>query len=61
MARPTMADAKFKMRSEERKKDVADHLKRLGGRSRDDVTGDLVRGSGSPLGRRKAVEQGRGK
>jgi hypothetical protein len=59
----TMADAaKHKARSEERRKDVSNHLQRLGGRTRDDVTGDLQRGPASPLGRRKGpTEQGRGR
>jgi hypothetical protein len=59
----TMADAaRHKARSVERRKDVSNHLQRLGGRKRDDVTGDLVRGPTSPLGRRKGpTEQGRGR
>jgi hypothetical protein len=59
----TMADAaKHKARSEERRKDVSNHLQRLGGKTRDDVTGDPIRGPGSPLGRRKGpTEQGRGR
>jgi hypothetical protein len=57
----TMADAaKHKTRSDERRKDVSNHLQRLGGRTRDDVTGDPMRGPSSPLGKRK-TEQGRGK
>jgi hypothetical protein len=59
----TIAEAaKHKARSEERKTDVSNHIQRLGGKTRDDVTGDLVRGPGSPLGRRKGpTEQGRGR
>src|SRR5262249_34191709 len=45
MARRHEAEAaKHKARSMERKTDVADHIKRLGGRTRDDVTGDPIRG-----------------
>jgi hypothetical protein len=56
----TMADAaKHKARSEERRKDVSNHLQRLGGRKMDTVTGDMARGPSSPLGKRKGpTEQG---
>jgi hypothetical protein len=53
MARRASTDkraAEHRARSDERKADVDNHLKRLGGRTRDDVTGDPIRGSASPLG-----------
>jgi hypothetical protein len=48
--------AEGRQRFARRKSDVADHLQRLGGRTRDDVTGDPVRGPTSPLGGRKKSE-----
>jgi hypothetical protein len=62
MARRANTDkraAEHRARSDERRKDVGDHLKRLGGRTRDDVTGDLTRGSGSPLGHGTGSKKGR--
>jgi len=54
--------AEGRQRFARRKSDVADHLQRLGGRTRDDVTGDPIRGAGSPLGqRKKPTEVGRGR
>jgi hypothetical protein len=60
----TMADAaRHKARSVERRKDVSNHLQRLGGRTSDNITGDTMRGPASPLGARKKEpkEQGRGR
>jgi hypothetical protein len=49
-------DVKHKMRSAERKADVARDMVRLGGRTEAGLVADRDRGAGSPLGKRKEPE-----
>jgi hypothetical protein len=57
MPKKPSKDRELAVRAEERRKDVGDHLKRLGGRTRDDVTGDLTRGAASPIGHGEIAER----
>jgi hypothetical protein len=59
MAKMSKPATKAEAASRDRKADVADHMKRLQGSSRDDLTGDRVRGAASPLGHGKRAKEKR--